>query len=158
MRRLIIGGAGLAFILFLGITAIIFFTARSSLAEELDHTKEILRAEENIDSVNQLSYYYGEEAVYSAEITNSDGEAEWLFVQDGNIIDRMKAKEGLSRIQAEDIVKERFGLQKIRSVKPGFEQGEAIYEVTFKKENRLHFYYMSLENGEFIKRYSMKQS
>ncbi|SDH42028.1 hypothetical protein [Alteribacillus bidgolensis] len=158
MQRLIFGAAGLGIIIILGVTAIIFFSARSSLAEELDNAERALLVEDDIAAVNNVSYFFGNEAVYTAETINTEGEAEWVFYQDGEIRERVLKQDSLDRSQVENVVKERFELQKIRNVKPGYENGEPVYEATFEKDGRLHFYYMKLRNGEFIKRYSMKQS
>ncbi|MFB4163383.1 PepSY domain-containing protein [Alteribacillus sp. JSM 102045] len=158
MQRMVIRAAGVGLILILGIAAIIFFNARSSLAEDLNNAETLLHAEADIESVNNVSYYFGEDAVYTAEITNTEGENEWVFIRNEEIEERLPEQQSLKRSEAEELVKETFDLQKVRSVKPGYEQGEPIYEITCEKDNRLHFYYMNLKNGEFIKRYSMKQS
>ncbi|RSL33431.1 hypothetical protein D7Z54_10720 [Salibacterium salarium] len=157
MRRLFLG-AGLIIFLLLGIGLILFFTAHHPVAKEVETIEEDLLAQEEVETVRNVDYYYGETAVYTADVVRNNGSEEWFFVQDDSVVKKIKKENGLSRADAESMVLDRFDLDNVRSMKPGFEDGQALYEATFEMNNILYFYYMSLEDGEFIKRYSVQKS
>ncbi|WP_240375555.1 PepSY domain-containing protein [Bacillus piscicola] len=158
MRRWLIGIAGFLILLFIAGAVIIYLTARSTLAEELNEAEAVMLQEEDVQAVHDVSYYYGEEAVYTGDAVLDNENRVWLFVVNGNVVKKLGKKSTLPPEEAAAIVKNRFKLKKVRSITPGIEKNEPLYEITFEKDGRLHYYYMRMEDGTFIKRYSLKQS
>ncbi|MDQ0299405.1 uncharacterized protein YpmB [Salibacterium salarium] len=157
MRRLILG-AGFLSLIVLTAGFILFFTAHHPLAKETGTVKDELEAQEGIETVKDVDYYYGETEVYTADTIRDNGTEEWIFIQENSVIDRINKEDGLSRAEAENTVLDRFDLEKVRSLKLGMEDRQALYEATFEIDNTLYFYYMTFEDGEFIKRYSVQKS
>ncbi|SDH06528.1 Uncharacterized protein YpmB [Alteribacillus persepolensis] len=158
MKRTIAGMSGLVILLVIGVMAILFFYARSFLTDEYEAANAAVQQEEDIQHVENIHHYFGEEAVYTLEAVNTSGEEEWIFYHEGEVIERIPKQETLTAGEAKDLVNNRFQLQDIRRITPGYENDVPIFEVIFERDNRLHYYYMNLQDGEFIKRYSMKQS
>ncbi|SFL71608.1 PepSY domain-containing protein [Salibacterium qingdaonense] len=154
-RRLLL--TGLALILTAGLFYLGYTIVRSSLAETLDEAEKIVLAEENVESVQESFYYHGNETVHSVYAGLSDGSEEWFFLKQGSIAVRLPAEESISSAEAEDIVLDRFNIQNVRSIKPGLENGTPLYEVTFEDDDTLYYYYLSMENGDYIKRYSIQK-
>ncbi|MFD2704472.1 PepSY domain-containing protein [Salibacterium lacus] len=155
-RRLLL--TGLALILTAGLFYLGYTIIRSPLAETLDEAENIVLAEDHVESVQESFYYHGNETVHSVSAELSNGSKEWFFLKEGSIILRLPAEDSISSSEAEEIVLNRFNRQHVRSIKPGLENGNPLYEVTFEDDNSLYYYYLSMENGDYIKRYSIQKS
>ncbi|WP_139217072.1 PepSY domain-containing protein [Salibacterium halotolerans] len=149
---------GIAVILAAGLSYLGYTMVRSSLAQTLDEAENIVLAKENVTSVQESYYFHGQETVYSVYAVLSDGSEEWFFVKGGSAAARLPAQQSISSAEAKEMVRSRFNRQSIRSIKPGFENGTPLYEVTFENDNSLHYYYLSMKNGDYIKRYSIQKS
>ncbi|WP_026700922.1 PepSY domain-containing protein [Salibacterium aidingense] len=157
MQRWILG-AGLALLLLVGLFVILYAAVRTPLADQLEAAEQTVMSEKDMEAVHNTYYYFGNEPVYTVNAERSDGSREWFFLQDESIIDHLPYDESITPEEAEKIVMEQFDRNSIRSVKPGMQDGEPLYEVTFEVDNTLQYYYLSMEDGNFIKRYSLQKS
>lgn len=158
MKRWVFWGVAAAIALVIIGLFVLYSIARSGITEDLQQAEEIMKSHEEVESVQDVHYYNGNEAVYTGEAVNTSGVPVWVFVKEGEVVNTLRKDNSLTFEEATKQMKEKFSLQTLRSVKPGIEQGDMIYEVTFDKDGRLHFYYMSMEDGTFIKRYSVKKT
>ncbi|MGY4690075.1 PepSY domain-containing protein [Salibacterium sp. K-3] len=149
---------GLTVLVLAALSILGYTMVRSSLAEELDKAENLVLAKDNVHSVHDVYYYNGEETIYTVNAGLADGSDEWFFLNDNSITSRLPSEESISLKEAEEVVLDRFDRQTIRSIKPGMEDGEPLYEVTFKNDSTLHYYYLSMEDGAYIKRYSIRQN
>ncbi|SFE34564.1 hypothetical protein [Alteribacillus iranensis] len=158
MKKWVWWSGGIAIVLVICLVTVLYISARSVIAEEMKTAENIMLQNDEISTVHQVYYYYGDQAVYTGSSVTTEGNEAWVFVIEDNVVRIMNKEEGISVENAVQQVKEQFSLQQVRSVKPGIENGEAIYEMTFEKDERLHFYYIKMKDGSFIKRYSIKET
>lgn len=154
MKRFVFVGISL-FLLLIAALLTIFFIARSPLAEEWDEVEKIVMKAEGVQSVLDVDYYYGTEVVYTALVQTEGNGKEWIFVKDGEVIERIRTDETLSYEEATQLVINRFQLNKVKSVHAGMENNTPLYQMTFEMNDRLHFYYVDMRDGTFLKRYSI---
>lgn len=154
MKRFIWFGLGIIFLLLIAGSTLYVF-ARASLAEDVKRVATIVLQEEDVQSVMDVDYYHGKEVVYSAIVQTDQNELERLFVRDEQVVTRISLEETLTEEEAMSLVRGRFQIDDIKSIHAGIENGTPLYQLTFEKDNRLHFYYLDMRDGTFIKRYSM---
>lgn len=110
----------------------------------------------NIDAVDT---YYGEKAYVVLEGTDKKGTKKivWVPVKGGHIVVK-RAKSGITKQEAIAKLTAERQPKEIISAKLGMEKGVPLWELTYiEQDNRYSFYYLSFEDGTFLKRYSFQQ-
>ncbi|MFB5661707.1 PepSY domain-containing protein [Alteribacillus sp. HJP-4] len=154
MRRLVIAAAGLIILAVIGLTAL-YVMSRAPLVDAFDNIEAAALQEDNVESVTGMSRFHGKATVNIVDVTVSEGGMERLFFSGGKLVERLTQQDIFPAEEAMNAALERAGHHKAERIRSGYENGRALYEITLKKDGRLHYYYMSMETGDFIKRYSL---
>lgn len=120
------------------------------------------KAEQTAIDENKLDHVSGSE-VYSGSTTyitvhgssgNGDEKAVFIPVTGKNLeIEEVMLNEGISKKQAIKTVQDEFKVKEVLHTKLGWEENNAVWEITFLNENdKLNYVYLLFENGEWWKR------
>ncbi|MBB5323368.1 uncharacterized protein YpmB [Anoxybacillus tepidamans] len=103
--------------------------------------------------------YYGEKTYVVLVGTDRKGTKKIAWVPEkGEHIVVKRAKSGITKQQAIEKLKAERNPKEIVSTKLGMEKGVPLWELTYiDQDNRYSFYYISFEDGAFLKRYSFEQ-
>ncbi|ARK30346.1 cell wall elongation regulator TseB-like domain-containing protein [Halalkalibacter krulwichiae] len=131
---------------------------RDPLLEQYERAEQYIKAEDLLQSVTDISYYHGTNSYYVVTGLSQDQEEKVVWVrEDFNSHHLEFQKDGISEEDAISIVYQEDQVKEIHSVKLGFERGLPIYEVTYLNEdNRKGYYYVTFEDGTFMKRYVLR--
>ncbi|WP_027408546.1 DUF5590 domain-containing protein [Anoxybacteroides tepidamans] len=119
------------------------------------------RAEEKVRfaHIDDVYTYYGEKTYVVFVGTDRKGTKKiaWVPEKKGRIIVK-RAQSGITREEAIKKLEAQRHPQRIVSVKLGMEKEVPLWELTYiDQNNRYSFYYISFEDGTFLKRYSFQQ-
>lgn len=115
--------------------------------------------EANLSHVQAANTYYGEKAYVVVEGTDEKGTKKivWVPAKGGHIVVK-RTKSGITKQEAIEKLNADRQPKQIISAKLGMEKGVPLWELTYiEQDNRYSFYYLSFEDGAFLKRYSFQQ-
>jgi uncharacterized protein YpmB len=129
--------------------------------KQFAESKAMKRAASEVNFINieEIYTYFGDQAYVVIVGTNSEKEkvAAWVPEKTDNVIVK-KIKSGVSKQEAIAKLKAERNPKEIVSAKLGMEKGVPLWELTYvDDDNRYSFYYLSFEDGTFLKRYSFQQ-
>ncbi|MFC0559920.1 cell wall elongation regulator TseB-like domain-containing protein [Halalkalibacter alkalisediminis] len=132
-------------------------TIREPLLHELEQAEHFVRGQV-LQTVYDVSYYHGTETYYVFFGLTEDEEDTIVWVsEDFSAYHTEKVSEGITKEEAIAIVKQQDRVKRIQSVKLGYERNLPVYEVTYLNEdNRKGYYYLTFEDGTFMKRYVLR--
>ncbi|TYR79938.1 hypothetical protein FZC66_12410 [Priestia megaterium] len=120
------------------------------------------KADFKLKSVTDTQAYFGDHTFYIVEGKNAKAEnvIAWVPKSKKQKSILKKASSGISKEQAISIVEQERNPKEIKSVRLGIENNIPLWEVTYVDQEKKHltYYYVDFTNGEFMKRYSLKQS
>jgi uncharacterized protein YpmB len=154
---------GILLLLLLGWTVWLFADAYHAAvaSKQKDEQRAIERAKEEADltAVLDVDTYYGNETYVVVIGKNKDNKKMVVWVPEkGNDLEVKPLSSGISKEEALALLKAEYSPKKVISAKLGMEKGIPLWELTYMdKQNRYSFYYVSFEDGTFIKRYSFAQ-
>ncbi|QPA32955.1 cell wall elongation regulator TseB-like domain-containing protein [Thermaerobacillus caldiproteolyticus] len=124
-------------------------------------SKALERAKREVafTDIDRVYTYYGEQAYVVFVGTGRNGKKYivWVPEKKGHVVVK-RADRGITEKEAVSKLKEERNPKRLISVKPGMEKGVPLWELTYIDEyNRYSFYYLSFEDGTFLKRYSFQQ-
>lgn len=159
MKKWIIRGSVALVVVIVALFIYAYLTVRAPLAEGYNMAEETVRNEELLESVRDVSYYHGEDAFYVVYGTDFDGDQAIAWVpqdEENNTITVVKESEGISPEDASDLTESAVNPSAIQSVTLGKEGNTPLYEVKYQTEsNQQGYYYVSFQDGSFIKRFSL---
>lgn len=134
-----------------------YFQARAPLADDRERAEALALEENNVAEVQNTFIYNGKQPVKTARVETNDGSRDWLFFHNGEMLERLAAAETLSIQEAEARIVEIEGIDAVRTVTPGYEDGRPVYEGKYRTENQQHYVYIDMETGEFVKSFSLER-
>jgi uncharacterized protein YpmB len=134
-----------------------YFQARAPLADDRERAEALALEENNVAEVQNTFIYNGKQPVKTARVETNDGSRDWLFFHNGEMLERLAAAETLSIQEAEERIVEIEGIDAVRTVTPGYEDGRPVYEGKYRTENQQHYVYIDMETGEFVKSFSLER-
>lgn len=146
------------FVIFIILASIYYQMIRSPLTNEEQEAVSIALAETKLEHVNSVEFYHGTDA-YQV-INGTDAKEEELIVwvrSDNKEVMTKRVKDGLSKEQVEQFALNELSPTEVISIRLGVEQGLPVYEITYiDGEHRYAYYYMTFDDGTFVKRYSLR--
>ncbi|MDT8859974.1 DUF5590 domain-containing protein [Alkalihalobacillus sp. MEB130] len=151
----------LAFIIVLSVTGLSVYayqTIREPLYHHYEQAERYVIGQSLLSTIYHVDYYHGTDAYYV--FTGLDEEETetivWVSAQyDSHHIE--KASDGITKEEAIAIVTNENAVERIQTAKLGLERGLPVYEITFlNNENRKGYYYITFEDGTFMKRYLLR--
>ncbi len=109
--------------------------------------------------IDDIYTYYGEKTyvVFVGENRKGKKYIVWVPEKKGRVIVK-RADRGITKQEAIEKLKAERNPKEIISAKLGMEKGVPLWELTYiDQDNRYSFYYVSFEDGTFLKRYSFQQ-
>ncbi|MEH7108574.1 MULTISPECIES: cell wall elongation regulator TseB-like domain-containing protein [Bacillaceae] len=147
----------LAVIIFIGILAAtikIYVNATGPVKTAEAKALTIAKKQIQFSKVQDFHIYNGLERVFVIEGKNKKGEKVivWIPEKSKKVIIK-KAKNGLSKQEAIQKLKEESNPKKIISVRLGMEKNIPLWEIYYRSDNNLiNYYYIHFETGEWLKK------
>ncbi|WP_442594479.1 cell wall elongation regulator TseB-like domain-containing protein [Neobacillus sp. D3-1R] len=110
--------------------------------------------ETRLKTVDDFELYHGLETVSIVKGKNVDGEKIIVWIpENGNEPIVRKEKNGVTKQQAINKVKQLSNPQKIVDVRLGMEKGIPLWEIYYLSDsNLINYYYVDFETGEWLKK------
>lgn len=146
-------------VLVIAIFAFLYHSIRSPLKEENEQAVEYVLKNTDVTEITDVDFYHGSESyqVVTGKNTTGDELIIWFKSPEDELVIRKK-KEGLSMEKAKQIAEQRLKMKELQNIRLGIENGLPVYEITYiDDENRQGFYYMTFNDGTFVKRYNLKR-
>jgi uncharacterized protein YpmB len=158
MKKWIIIILFMLIVIFTGASVYAYHIIRQPLLHEFEQAERYIKGQELLQSVTKASYYHGTETYYVfSGLTSDQHEAIVWVSEDFDFHHTELASAGISKEEAISIVQREEKIKRIHSVKLGYERGLPIYEVTYlNEENRKGYYYLTFNDGTFMKRYVLR--
>lgn len=125
----------------------------------IETAKERAKQKVSFAHIQDIYTYYGEKAYVVLVGTDRKGTKKiaWVPEKGGQIVVK-RAERGMTEQEAIEQLKAKRHPKEIVSAKLGMEKGVPLWELTYiDQDNRYSFYYISFEDGTFLKRYSFQQ-
>ncbi len=148
------------------ITVIVLWQAISiySLANEPIRQKEekaldFVKKTIAIDRIVKRDFYHGTDSYQVFEALDSNGEEIIIWVPDTlNKYVMKKKDQGISFTVVRQFVIEKLHPKQIISIKLGMENSIPLYEIIYKdQQNRYAYYFITFNDGTYLKHYYLKQ-
>ncbi|KHF40301.1 cell wall elongation regulator TseB-like domain-containing protein [Halalkalibacter okhensis] len=141
-----------------GLSVYAYQTIREPLLHHYDQAENYVVGQSLLQTVMNVTYYHGTDAYYVFNGLDDDGEETLVWVSDDFDFQHVqRASDGITREEAIAIVQRDEEVSRIEATKLGFERGLPVYEITyFTNENRKGYYYVTFEDGTFMKRYLLR--
>lgn len=138
------------------ISLFVLWNAGHPFSNQEKIAKQIALSEKKLAQVSSAEVYSGSMSYVTVFGINENGEDKAVFIPNGKKkqpIEEVLLKEGITEEQAIKVVEDEFLVKKILHTKLGWEDSNAIWEVTFLNENdKLNYVYILFENGKWWKR------
>ncbi|WP_216829212.1 cell wall elongation regulator TseB-like domain-containing protein [Alkalihalobacterium elongatum] len=142
----------------IGISSYFYQTMRSPITEQEQLAIERALNETELSVVDDVSFYHGTEpyiVVKGRTDQDDTGLIAWVGEEERIIVKNVA--DGLSKEEVRHFAQNELAPKELISVRLGIENRLPIYEITYIDENdRYSFYYITFEEGTFVKRYSLK--
>ncbi|MDO5456851.1 MAG: DUF5590 domain-containing protein [Atopococcus tabaci] len=107
-----------------------------------------------LKETNNYYHYNGNQGPYLT-VTGYDEKGKFIVAiieQNTGHIDLYGAEQVISEERAAQLFQEEMPGNEIKEIRIGKESGQSIWEISYKTaENRMGYYYLSLENGTWLK-------
>ncbi|WP_332693234.1 DUF5590 domain-containing protein [Halalkalibacter lacteus] len=140
-----------------GLSVYGYQTIREPLKDNYEQAERYVLGQSLLHTVSNGTYYHGTDAYYVFEgIMDEEEVIVWVSEEfDSHQI--AKVSDGISEGEAISIVQKQDEIKRIQSVKLGIERGLPVYEIIYvNNENRKGYYYVTFEDGTFMKRYVLR--
>ncbi|WP_075617701.1 DUF5590 domain-containing protein [Paenisporosarcina indica] len=139
------------------ISIFVIWTAGQPFKDVKDKAEQIAISENKLVQVTDSEVFNGKHTYTTVSGKDENGIEKVVFIPTTNnkelIIEEVQMKDGISKNQAIKIVQDEFKVKKVLHTKLGWEQDNAIWEITFLNENdKLNYVYLLFENGKWWKR------
>jgi len=112
--------------------------------------------ENKLDRVTDSEVYSGSTTYITVHGFSNNGDEKAVFIPVGtknNVIEEVLLNDGISKKQAIKTVQDEFKVKEVLHTKLGWEDNNAVWEITFLNEtDKLNYVYLLFENGEWWKR------
>jgi uncharacterized protein YpmB len=138
------------------ISLIVLWNAGQPFSNQENIAKQIALSEKKLAQVSGAEVYSGTKSYVTVFGIDENGEDKAVFIPNGKKnqpIEEVLLKEGITEEQALKVVEDEFQVQQILHTKLGWEDSNAVWEITFLNENdKLNYVYVLFENGKWWKR------
>lgn len=133
-------------------------TIRDPLANGFEQAEQYILSKSLLANVSDVNYYHGTEAYFVFKGKNQEGDEVIIWVTDDLVSHHVeKSSDGISKEEALAIVQSEANVARIKSIRLGYERDIPIYEITYTdQEQRQAYYYLTFEDGTFMKRYQIR--
>lgn len=156
MKRWIIFISVFILSLSLVISLFVIWKAGQPFSDEKDKAEQLVLSEKKLTEVTDSEIYSGTNTyvTVSGNDVEGNGKAVFIPITGKNVaIEEVLLKDGISQKQAIEAVQNEFEVKEVLHTKLGWEQDNAVWEITFLNENdKLNYVYLSFENGKWWKR------
>ncbi|WP_078428471.1 DUF5590 domain-containing protein [Alkalihalobacterium alkalinitrilicum] len=142
-----------------GLSVYFYKMMRSPIDEHEQLAVQRVLNDTDVETVEGVSFYHGTESYIVIQGLNTEDKPviAWVGNEDERIIVK-NADDGLSKEEVMQFAIRELAPKKLISTRLGMENRLPIYEITYIDENdRYSFYYITFEDGTFVKRYSLKK-
>lgn len=146
------------FILSLGLVISLFviWKAGQPFSDEKDKAEQLVLSEKKLTDVTDSEIYSGTTTYVTVSGNDVEGNGKAVFIPITGkdvAIEEVLLKDGISQKQAMEAVQNEFEVKEVLHTKLGWEQDNAVWEITFLNENdKLNYVYLSFETGKWWKR------
>ncbi|WP_197276325.1 PepSY domain-containing protein [Bacillus sp. JCM 19034] len=157
MKKWIISFTFIVFMLLIAGSIYFFTIIREPLVEQFDQVERYVLNQDLLDSIDEISYYHGQEVVYVAR-GELDSIERYVWVTDDlTTAYEANVDEGITEEEAISLVHQHEPIVELQAIRIGLERNRPLYEITFINENeRKSYYYLHFKDGTLIKRYSLR--
>lgn len=138
------------------ISLFVIWKAGQPFSEEIDKAEQLAVKEKKLSLVTNSQVYSGSTTYITVNGTDENGKEKAVFIPTSGKnqkIEQVMLKDGISKKQAIQTVENEFKVKEVLHSKLGWEQDNAVWEITFLNENdKLNYVYLSFENGKWMKR------
>ena len=156
MKRWIIFISVFILSLSLVISLFVIWKAGQPFSDERDKAELLVLKEEKLKEVSDSEVYSGTNTFVTVSGNDVDGKGKAVFVPITGkdlAIEEVMLKDGISKKQAIQAVQTEFKVKEVLHTKLGWEQDNAVWEITFLNENdKLNYVYLLFEDGKWWKR------
>ncbi|MFV8828333.1 DUF5590 domain-containing protein [Alkalihalobacterium sp. APHAB7] len=143
----------------IGMSIYFYQNMRSPITEQEQLAIERALNETEIGIIEDVSFYHGTQPYVVIKGQQEDGETDliaWVGQEAESIVVK-PAKNGLTEEEVRQFAVSELAPKRLLAVRLGLENRLPIYEITYIDQNdRYSFYYITFEDGTFVKRYSLK--
>ena len=156
MKRWIIFISVFILSLSLVISLFVIWKAGQPFSDEKDKAEQLVLSEKKLTDVTDSEIYSGTNTYVTVSGNDVEGNGKAVFIPITGkdvAIEEVLLKDGISQKQAMEAVQNEFEVKEVLHTKLGWEQDNAVWEITFLNENdKLNYVYLSFETGKWWKR------
>lgn len=138
------------------ISLFVIWKAGQPFSTEKDKAEHLAVEEKKLSLVTDSQVYSGSTTYITVNGTDEKGREKAVFIPTSGknqVIEEVMLNDGISKKQAIQTVQDEFKVKEVLHTKLGWEQDNAVWEITFLNENdKLNYVYLSFENGKWMKR------
>ncbi|TVP83394.1 MAG: hypothetical protein EA344_09465 [Alkalicoccus sp.] len=116
---------------------------------------------EDITEIYEVSFFHGETSYQVVDAVREDEEDIYLLIPENSDAEPevLLHSSGITPEEAHETAAANEDMQSVHAVRLGLLEGIPIYEINYTDSNgRLGYYYVSFENGEYIRSYQLGAS
>lgn len=134
----------------------VLWKAGQPFSVEQAKAEKLAIQEDKLAEVNDSEVYSGSNIYITVLGKDQSGEEKAVLIpasRDDLNIEEVLLKNGISKIQAIETVEKEFKVKEVLHTKLGWEQNNAVWEITFlSQNNKLNYVYLFFEDGTWWKR------
>lgn len=139
------------------ISFFVIMNAGKPFKEVKEKAEQVAISENKLEQVTGSEVYNGVNSYTTVRGKDAKGIDKAVFIPNTKSkklsIEEVQLKDGISKNQAIKIVQEEFKVKEVLHTKLGWEQDNAVWEITFLNEkDKLNYVYLFFENGKWWKR------
>jgi uncharacterized protein YpmB len=139
----------------------LYNSAVSPLEERESAGRAAASSVEDIMEIYDVSFFHGEASYQVVDAVREDGEDIYVLVPENSEAEPevLLHSSGVSPEEVLDTASADEDMQTVHAVRLGMLEGSPIYEINYTDSyGRLGYYYVSFEDGEYIKSYQLGAS
>ncbi|WP_051314693.1 DUF5590 domain-containing protein [Alteribacter aurantiacus] len=163
----------------------LFSSVQSNKNETFEGSIEYALSNDLITEYSNVSYYNGRRSYHIIDGVDQEGDDVYVWIEsiqdeqesyssvfeesdeEENVEDEVseprtyirKQEDGISASQARQIAEQHLGIDEFKQVRLGMIGQTPVYEIVYiDTEDRYSFYYISFEEGDYIRHYQLRRS
>ncbi|SDB91217.1 Uncharacterized protein YpmB [Shouchella lonarensis] len=161
MKKVISLTATAVVIILVAVSIYVYQLIRAPIVEATERATAYVLDEKILEAVKDVDFYHGKDVYWVVRGSDKKGQDVYVWLQQKD--DKLKktttlpVKEGISEQEAKQKVAAEKGVQQVDTIRLGYEDGQAVYEVTYSEESGAKtFMYVAFSDGNVLKSYSLK--
>ena len=138
------------------ISLFVLWKAGQPFSNQEDNAKQLALSEKKLAQVSSAEVYSGSDSYVTVIGIDENGDDKAVFIPNDKKVQQIEEiflENGITEEQAVKVVQDEFVVKKILHTKLGWEDKNAVWEITFLNENdKLNYVYVLFENGKWWKR------